>query len=265
MQEYDIDTMQALNERRGQAQRDGDQQMVFFIESLMLQKCLAEKWDPQERSENESLHVKHEENKKILETIATHWTKRWHPNEYQEHIRNAVYKGLDVDNVEMLHTLLNAEMFKPQQNWRNEMLSEFLTYAAGKGAVECLVLLLDNGTEQAYEAPALTAAIKTRNQPLVDIIIDSMVRQGSAFVCGALFPQVIKYNMVLAAQAIIEHRWHKPTQRDLEIASSVDNDVFKYLAQRQNAAIDLHDDGDLNLDDWEETADGDDDDWEGGW
>ena len=55
--------------------------------------------------------------------------------------------------------------------------------------------------------------------------------------------------------------------KDLEIAQSVDNDVYKYLAQRQNAAISLHDydEGDLNLDDWEETNEVDDGDEDWAW
>ena len=70
--------------------------------------------------------------------------------------------------------------------------------------------------------------------------------------------------MVEAAQAIIENRWHKPTAKvnwrpffskithdnikDLDLAKSVDNDVYKYLNDRQSAALSLHDDdGDLDL------------------
>merc|ERR1719208_115986 len=136
------------------------------------------------------------------------------------------------------------------------MISEFLAVAAKHGAVDAVNLILSLGAKQPIEAPALTEAIKTRNQPLVDVIIQSMIKQqgeqdSRSFVCGSLFPDVIKYNMVEAAQAIIENRWHKPTAKDLDLAKSVDNDVYKYLNDRQSAALSLHDDdGDLDLDDW---------------
>lgn len=132
-------------------------------------------------------------------------------------------------------------------------MSDFLTVAAKHGAMDSVNLLLSMNAKQSVEAPALTEAIKTRNQPLVDVIIQSMVKQqmendNRSFVCGKLFPDVIKYNMVEAAQAIIENRWHKPTAKDLDLAKSVDNDVYKYLNDRQSAALSLHDDdGDLDL------------------
>merc|ERR1719210_1422335 len=146
-------------------------------------------------------------------------------------------------------------------------MSGFLTVAAKHGAIDSVGLLLKMDAKQGVEAPALTEAIKTRNQPLVDVIIQSMVKQqmendNRSFVCGKLFPNVIKYNMVEAAQAIIENRWHKPTTKDLDLAKSVDNDVHKYLNDRQCAALSLHDDdGDLDLDDWADADMDDDDDW----
>merc|ERR1719499_1243470 len=164
--------------------------------------------------------------------------------------------------------ILFEEMFQPSLTWAKAAMKDFLTMAAKYGAVDSVQLLLQLGAMQEIEAPALTQAIKTRNQPLVDLIIQSMHNQQNnkdddnrSFVCGALFPDVIKYNMVEAAQAIIENRWHKPTPKDLELAKSVDNDVYKYLNDRQSAALSLHDDdGDLDLDDWGDD-DMDEDDW----
>jgi len=191
--------------------------------------------------------------------------KRWSPNEFGQTVKTGVRKALQIDNVHMLEILF-VEMFKPSQTWAKESMSNFLTIAAKYGAMDSVNLLLSLGAKQSVEAPALTEAIKTRNQPLVDVIIHSMVSQqmendNRSFVCGTLFPSVIKYNMVEAAQAIIENRWHKPTPKDLDLAKSVDNDVHKYLNDRQSAALSLHDDdGDLDLDDWGDE-DMDEEDW----
>lgn len=260
VEEHEIETMQALQERRTAAQREGDQQMLFFVEGLMLTKALSEKWDPVEHSDSFKV------NSDVLQLVCGHWMKRWSPNEFGQTVKMAVTKGLQVDNVQMLQILF-SDMFKPQQTWATEMCSEFLAIAAKYGAVDSVNLLLSFGARQGIEAPALTEAIKTRNQPLVDVIIQSMIKQQSenesrSFVCGTLFPDVIKYNMVEAAQAIIENRWHKPTNRDLDLAKSVDNDVYRYLNDRQCAALSLHDDdGDLDLDDWADADMDDDDDW----
>jgi len=225
----------------------------------MLTKALSEKWDPTEHSDS------YQVNSEVLKQVCGHWMKRWSPNEFGQTLRTAVEKALEIDNVHMLQILF-SDMFKPQQAWATDMISEFLAVAAKHGAVDAVNLILSLGARQPIEAPALTEAIKTRNQPLVDVIIQSMIKQQSdnesrSFVCGTLFPDVIKYNMVEAAQAIIENRWHKPTNKDLDLAKSVDNDVYRYLNDRQCAALSLHDeDGDLDLDDWADDMD-DDDDW----
>jgi len=248
VEEHEVETMQALQERRAAAQRESDQQMLFFVEGLMLTKALSEKWHPTEHAE------RFQSNSDVLKQVCSHWMKRWSPNEFGLTVKTSVTKGLQKDNVAMLQILF-SERFKPMQTWAQEMLAEFLATAAKYGAVYSVNLILSLGVKQSIEAPALTEAIKTRNQPLVDVIIQSMIKQqgeqdSRSFVCGSLFPDVIKYNMVEAAQAIIENRWHKPTSKDLELAKSVDNDVYRYLNDRQSAALSLHDDdGDLDLDD----------------
>jgi len=260
VEEHDIETMQALQERRAAASREGDQQMLFFIEGLMLTKALSEKWEAVEHPE------RFQSNSDTLKQVCSHWMKRWSPNEFGQTVRTAVQKALQIDNVQMLQILL-VEMFKPTQTWAKNSMSEFLTVAAKYGAMDSVSLLLKMDAKQGVEAPALTEAITTRNQPLVDVIIQFMVKQqmendNRSFICGKLFPNVIKYNMVEAAQAIIENRWHKPTTKDLDLAKSVDNDVYKYLNDRQSAALSLHDDdGDLDLDDWGDEDMEEEEDW----
>lgn len=260
VEEHDIETMQALQERRTQASREGDQQMLFFIEGLMLTKALSEKWEASEHPE------RFQNNSDTLKQVCAHWMKRWSPNEFGQTVRTAVHKALQIDNVQMLEILF-VEMFKPTQTWAKEAMADFFTIAAKHGAMDSVNLLLTIGAKQNVEASALTEAIKTRNQPLVDVVIQAMVKQqmendNRSFVCCKLFPDVIKYNMVEAAQAIIENRWHKPTTKDLDLAKSVDNDVYKYLNDRQSAALSLHDDdGDLDLDDWGDEDMEEEEDW----
>lgn len=261
VEEQDIETMQSLLERRQQATRDGDLQMIFFIEGLILVKALAEKWDPRDHQEQHNINCD------ALKQVCGAWSKRWTANEYGACLREGVQKAVSIDNEEMLQILFE-NLLKPNLDWVKPTLSEFLTLAARDGAVDCVRLILSQGALQPVDAPALTEAIKTRNQPLVDLIISSMISQQNqavdqrSFVCGQLFPQVIKYNMVEAAQAIIENRWHKPTPKDLDLARSVDNDVYKYLNDRQCAALSLHDDdgASLKLDDWGDD-DMDEEDW----
>eukprot|EP00494_Astrolonche_serrata_P006911 UN06936 len=206
VEEYEIETLGSLKDRRDAAEKNGDTQMVFFTETLMLLKTMSEKWNPEEQADRFKV------NKECVKKILTHWSRRWSYNEYIAPIKNAVAKTLQKDNSDMLETLLD-EIFKPCYNYSQSHKDSFLTEAAGYGAVDCVKLLLDRGAKQNYEAPALQAAIETRNQHLLDILMQSMVKDGSRFVCGQLFPKVIKYNMVECARQIIESRWHKPTEK----------------------------------------------------
>jgi len=259
--EHEIETMQELYDRRDRCRQNHDSQLEYYVEKLMVQKALADKWDIREHPE------RFQKNVEILKSICTSWVKRWRWEDYHEILKSAMKKALQIDNHQMVEIVL-SEIFRSQFSWTESCLSEFLILAAGYSAFDCVKLLINRGAKQTFEAPALKSAIETRNQPLVELIMEAMLKQtlledSPAFRCAGLFPQVIKYNMVLAAQQIVEHRWHKPTTNDLDIAKSVDNEVHKYLQQRQNATFSLQDeDGDLDLDDWGDGSDDmDDEDW----
>lgn len=263
VEEHENETMQVLIERRSQSSRQNDQQMTFFVENLILQKAFAEKLNEMENPDSLRVH------KEAIRQVCTNWMRRWSPNEFLPNLKAGVEKGMTTDNFEILQIVLD-EIFKPDQDWTSSSLTEFFTIAAKHQAVDCIKVLINKKARHGKFAPALKEAIATANQVLVEIIIESMNEQQKetkeGYICSGFFQEVIKTNMLLTAQSIVENRWHKPSPEDLEYASAVNNDVYKYLANRNNCkAMNLDEtENCVGLEDWNDEDmdfDEDDDGW----
>jgi len=106
IEEHEIESMDQLQERRAQSQKEDDIMMTFHIEQLMLDKICQEKWN---QKQNYTRIIK---NQAMLSDIISQWQKKNKIEEFRPYILNACKTAIKNDMLSILTQLLHAIKFE---------------------------------------------------------------------------------------------------------------------------------------------------------
>lgn len=298
-EEHQIETMQQLRERRQQFRQDGDIQMQYFTEKLILQKACAEKWDENENASRIQMA------KDATTEVLAHWNRRHQLMPFNDTILRNAFVACEKDNDHIVEILVARCWSKGDDESRKTIQRLNQRAAKSNSMKSCELLCKKFRCEFDTQAVALQNAINTMNIELIDFLMQAMLgvykqdsrgdddkeeatedemnidarspslspQSQSSYDCRDVFKAVIRRDMVTVAKQIVQYRWHKPNNDDYNLAEKLDNQIYSYLQQRQQAAATvsvmantMSGDGDgINLDDWGDDDDDDDmdedDDW----
>jgi len=267
VEEFDIDSMEQLIQKRDGAKTESDVMLQLFQEQLIVEKACNEKWDPQMNS----VRVKQNENV-LLETLQ-HWSTLKKIEEFRPKILLNVRTAMDKDMSNIVKIILtncgytgnNIDKEKEQE------LVELVNYGCSVESYDCVecIFKIQKNLNIENRPVCLSNAIKSKNTDLTELVFTYLKNLDRAFVCDECFTQCIKSDDVTSAQAILLSRWHKPRDEDYTLAERMDNAVYVFLQERKNATILLNTAADssaaLKWDDAEWGDDGNEEEAEQGW
>lgn len=262
IEEHQIDSIDQLKEKRANAKRQRDLPLQFFTEQLILAQICESKWDQLDKGRAKA-------NEELLRDILNNWVEEGQRETFQDKILNGLRVVVKKDMSSTFKILLGRGI--SGSNPRKQVIfRELAVLAAKHNAFDCLKVLCEDFNVQFDLRPiTLLETVKSMNIEMVNYIMGEMKKSGSRHVCDDVFQEVIKKDMVEVAKVIIIERWHKPNERDFQLAERLDGNMWSYLQTRRNAARNIGLDTDLiESDDWgEDDSDngnlsfGDDDDW----
>jgi len=257
MDEHEIDSLDQLIERRANAKRQMDLPLQYFVEQLMLAKIGEMKWE-----EDPSRARKQEE---YLREILRSWARRRQIRNFFTSIVEACKKSVALDIPPNVRLMLQSIKGHRQVK---EVAVELLSLCAKHNSFDCAKLICEEFADLLVfqlRPQALLWAIKETNVPMIEFLIDAMVKSKQRFVCDDCFRETIMKDMVEIAKLIIIQRWHKPTEDDFNLSKKLDGKMWRYLSSRRNAIQDIsilapnQDENVLMLDDDEWGSDDEDD------
>jgi len=257
MDEHEIDSLDQLIERRAHAKRQMDLPLQCFVEQLMLAKIGGMKW------EEDPFRARKQE--ETLREILHSWTRRRQIRSFFNAITDACEKSVAMDIPTNLRIMLKSIIGHRQVK---EVSSKLLSLCAKQNSFDCAKVICEEFADLLVfqvRPQALLEAIKETNVPMVEFLIDAMVKSKQQFVCDDCFRETIMKDMVEIAKLIIIQRWHKPTENDFKLSKKLDGKMWRYLSSRRNAIQDIsilapnQDENVLMLDDDEWGSDDEDD------
>jgi len=270
--------MEQLKDRRNEAKKQNDLNMMFHVEQLILDKCCI-----YTHSENQNKMLF---NQDILREVLNHWISKKKIDEFRDKIVESTKKCIQNDNVKILKIILkycNYDKINGNNIARNNEIIEFINNAAKYASFDCISLLLKSPNKLDWSSQkrpiVLLNSVKYHHENLeiINFIMTKLEILKITFVCQDVMEQVIKYDLVEIAKRIVNNRWHKITERDELLAEQINLDCNRYFKERSNAfnfnTNDCNDENQLNLDDDEwgdadndnndiDDFDDDDDDWQ---
>jgi len=235
VEEFDIDSMEQLVQKRDEAKTNSDLMLQLFQEQLILEKACNEWWDPQING----IRVQH--NERALVDALLNWKKVDKIEEFRPKILQSVRCAIDKDMNNILSIILSHCGYElaSLDETREEEVVELLNYGSSVEAYDCVkqIFKVQKKNLQVENRPkCLLNAIKSGNTDLMNTVLNYLKTLDRSFICDHCFTECIKSDNVSIARDILLARWHKPSDEDYALAERMDNAVWTFLAERKKAA-----------------------------
>ncbi|ETO31850.1 hypothetical protein RFI_05267 [Reticulomyxa filosa] len=273
VEEFDIDTMEQLVQKRDEAKTANDLMLQLFQEQLIVEKACSEKWDPSVNKRRIDLNEK-----QLIETLQ-HWQSIKKIDEFRpkllQSIRTAMEK--DISNVVRLilnhsgynynsnsNSIISANNSHDMDDERKTELLALVNYGCSVEAYDCVECIFKIQKKLPIEQrpTCLANAIKTGNTDLMELVLNYLKSLDRMFTCDECFAQCIKSDNVTMAKDILLLRWHKPRDEDYQLAERMDNAVWAFLSERRHATAIISTAADSSQDlQWDDEEWDNDDEW----
>eukprot|EP00479_Gromia_sphaerica_P006688 TRINITY_DN1985_c0_g1_i1.p1 TRINITY_DN1985_c0_g1~~TRINITY_DN1985_c0_g1_i1.p1 ORF type:complete len:223 (-),score=44.41 TRINITY_DN1985_c0_g1_i1:229-897(-) len=194
----------------------------------------------------------------VAKDVLIHWASNAVLESFQPNIQSALEHAITKDHKLVMGSVLQNS----SKLWDREKHEHFLVLACKNESVTCMEYLIENfdGPIDKY-GKALLEIVKHGNIELIDYLVKEMKRTKEkderVYILHDVFREVVMKDMEAVARTIIENRWHRPNQSDIELANKLDGSVAVYLESRAApliSATSFDDDDDLTLEDWDDAS-----------